>query len=140
MNNKKTAILLKDLRHFYQYTIKKIATLLGVSPAAVSKWENGDNITTEHLYALSKIYNVSFSELYNGEINKNNLNYWKAYYNLSNYDMIGEINNKNVSDLKIFFEHCNSVKKRFLELLPEWASDNLTENELEEFLKTKIGA
>ena len=52
MSNLQTASLLKQLRNNYNYTIQKVATLLGVSKAAVSKWENGDDITTEHLYDL----------------------------------------------------------------------------------------
>ena len=70
MNNFETATLLKKLRKDCNYTIQKIANLLDVSKAAVSKWESGYDIKTEHLYELSKLYNVSFSELYYGKLKK----------------------------------------------------------------------
>lgn len=134
MSNLQTASLLKQLRNNYSYTIQKIATLLGVSKAAVSKWENGEDITTEHLYDLSKIYNVSFSELYNGKLDsEDNGDYWRRNYDLSNFEIDDDITNKNVDNLKMLFDHCNMVKKRFFKLLPKWSNGELSNNELEEF-------
>ena len=134
MSNLQTASLLKYLRNNYNFTLQKVASLLGVSKAAVSKWENGDDITTEHLYDLAKLYNVSFSELYNGKLNnENNNDYWRRNYDLSNYELEDDINNKNVENLKSLFEHCNMVKSRFYKLLPKWAKDELNNNEIDEF-------
>lgn len=134
MSNLQTASLLKQLRNNYSYTIQKVATLLGVSKAAVSKWENGDDITTEHLYDLSKLYNVSFSELYNGKLDsEDNSDYWQRNYDLSNFEIDDDITNKNVDNLKTLFDHCNMVKKRFFKLLPKWSNEELSNNELEEF-------
>ena len=134
MSNLQTASLLKQLRNNYGYTIKKVATLLGVSKAAVSKWESGDDITTEHLYDLSKLYNVSFSELYNGKLDsEDNYDYWQRNYDLSNFEIDDDITNKNVDNLKSLFDHCNMVKKRFFKLLPKWAKEELSNNESEEF-------
>lgn len=134
MSNLQTASLLKYLRNKYKFTIQRVASLLGVSKAAVSKWENGDDITTEHLYDLAKLYNVSFSELYNGKLNmEDNNDYWRRNYDLSNYELEDDINNKNVENLKSLFEHCNMVKFRFHKLLPRWAKDQLNSNELDEF-------
>jgi len=134
MNNLQAASLLKYLRNNYNFTIQKVASLLGVSKAAVSKWENGDDITTEHLYDLAKLYNVSFSELYYGKLNnEDNNDYWRRNYDLSNYELEDDINNKNVENLKNLFEHCNMVKSRFYKLLPRWAKDELNNNELDEF-------
>ncbi len=134
MNNYYTSTLIKDLRINYNYTIQKVANLLGVSKAAVSKWENGDDITTEHLFDLAKLYNVSFSELYNGKLNnEDNNDYWKRNFDLSNFELEESINNKNVENLKTLFEHCSMVKTKFFELLPRWAKEELSNNELEEF-------
>lgn len=134
MSNLQTASLLKQLRNNYRYTIQKVATLLCVSKAAVSKWENGDDITTEHLYDLSKLYNVSFFELYNGKLDsEDNSDYWRRNYDLSNFEINEDITNKNVDNLKALFDHCNMVKKRFFRLLPKWAKEELSNNELEEF-------
>lgn len=134
MSNLKTAFLIKRLRNDNNFTIQKVASLLGVSKAAVSKWENGDDITTEHLYDLAKLYSVSFSELYNGKLNcEDNNDYWRRNYDLSNYELEDDINNKNVEKLKSLFEHCKMVKSRFYELLPRWAKDELNSNEIDEF-------
>lgn len=134
MNNYQTSTLLRKLRDDYNYTIQKVAGLLGVSKAAVSKWENGDDIATENLYNLSKLYNVTFTELYYGKLNnEDNNSFWQRNYDLSNYQIDEEINNKNVDKLKLFFEHCSMVKRRFYSLLPKWAYDELKEDEKEEF-------
>lgn len=138
MNNYYTSTLIKELRNNYKYTIQKVANILGVSKAAVSKWENGDDITTEHLYDLAKLYNVTFSELYNGKLNnEDNSHYWRRNYDLSNFELGEDINNKNVDNLKSLFEHCAMVKERFYQLLPRWAKNELSNNELEEFVFIK---
>ena len=134
MSNLETASLLKLLRSNNNYTIQKIATLLGVSKAAVSKWENGDDISTENLYNLSKLYNVSFSELYYGKLDsEDNSDYWRRNYDLSNFELNEDITNKNVENLKNLFEHIIMVKNRFYKLLPKWANSDLTNTEVEEF-------
>lgn len=134
MSDFKTSTLLKKLRNNYNYTVQNIADFLGVSKAAVSKWETGEDITTEHLYELSKLYNVTFSELYNGELNgESNEDCWKRNYDLSNFDFEENISSKNVDKLKDLFDHCNMVKDRFYELLPKWAKNKLSTKELKEF-------
>ncbi len=121
MNNGYISSLLKKLRTDLGYSCKMVADILNVSKSSVSKWENGDDIKTEHLYELAKLYNVSFSELHNGKLNDD----WSRKYDLSYYNMY--------ETKKMFFEHCTMVKKRFFELLPQWASNKLNENEIEEF-------
>lgn len=134
MSDFATASLIKHLRKRSNYTIQKVSKILGVSKAAVSKWENGDDITLEHLYDLSKLYNVSCSELLNGRLNnETNSDYWRRNYDLSNYRLDEDINDKNVNEVKILFEHCNMVKSRFLDLLPRWSNDELSALEIEEF-------
>lgn len=134
MNNFYVSTLIKELRTSFGYTIENVANILGVSKAAVSKWENGDDIATDHLYDLAKLYNVSFSELYNGKLyREDNNDYWRRNYDLSNFEFDGVINNKNVDLLKKLFEHCVLVKNKFYELLPKWANNELSINESEEF-------
>ena len=50
-----TGSLLKKLRNDSNYSMQKIAALVGVSKAAVSKWENGYDISIDNLLQLSKI-------------------------------------------------------------------------------------
>ena len=134
MSNYQTGTLLRQLREESNYSLQDIANYLGVSKPAVSKWEYGDDIKTENLYALAKLYGVTFSELYEGKL-KNELKdqYWKRNFDLSNFEIKDEINNKNIEDVRIMFEHITLVKKTFLSLMPRWANDRLTQDELEEF-------
>lgn len=134
MSNCLTGTLLEKLRKDNNYTLQEIAHLLGVSKAAVSKWEAGEYITTEHLYDLAKLYNVNFSELYHGKLNyETNNDYWRRNYDLSNFELEEDINTKNVDNLKNLFDHCNMVKERFFKLLIRWAKNKLNNNEIEEF-------
>lgn len=134
MSNLLIASLLKGLRNSYNYTILDAANLLGVSKASISKWESGDYIAIEHLYGLSKVYNVSVSELLSGKLNsEENTLFWKRNYELSNYELKEKITNQNVEQLKDFYEHCNIVKKRFFDLISKWANNQLNTFEIEEF-------
>lgn len=130
--------LLTKLRKEQNYTIQKVANLLNVSKAAVSKWENTDDPSIDNLYSLSKIYNVSVEELLDGKLNdETNVDYWKRNYDLSTYKVEESIQNNNIDNLKKYFEHCNIIKNRFFELLPQWAANKLGEKKEEFFFLKK---
>lgn len=134
MSSINTANLLRELRQKFNYSCKDIAIIMGVSKAAVSKWEDGDYIRVEHLYELAKLYSVKFSELYNGRLDdEENESVWKRNYDLTNYEINGEINDKNMNQLKIYFEHCKMIKEKFFILLQKWASDEINDSEMKEF-------
>ena len=134
MSDYRVAGLLKELRKNHNYSIQKVASLLGVSKSSVSKWENAEDISIKHLYQLSKLYSVHFSELYNGKLNdEKNADYWKRNYDLNNFDLVEDINNKNDEKIKEFFDRCKNICDRFYVLLPYWAKDELTGNNLDEF-------
>lgn len=104
MDVRLTGQLLKKLRSDYNYTIQDVANLLGVSRAAVSKWENGNDISVEHLYDLSKLYNVSFDDLFYGKLNsENNGNFLKRNYDLTFCNLKSAIDSENNEVIKIFF-------------------------------------
>lgn len=129
-----TGQLLRKLRNEHNYTMQYIADMLSISKAAVSKWENGNEISVEHLYELSKLYNVSFSDLYYGKLNsENNADFVKRNYNLSFCDLKDAIDLEDNETIKTFFERCNIVKERFFSLLPLWASNKLSNIEEIEF-------
>lgn len=51
---------IRDLRHDHDMTQRELAEILGMSQTGYSKYETGENdIPTEILIRLSKIYNVS---------------------------------------------------------------------------------
>lgn len=134
MNNYNISNLLIKLRTDYGFKIQQVADIIGVSKAAVSKWENGDDIKTEHLYDLAKLYNVSLSEICSGKLNnESSKDYLYRNYDLSSFELNEDIINKNVDKLKIFFNQCKIVKNRFFELLPKWSENSLSIDESEEF-------
>jgi len=129
-----TGQLLRKLRNEHNYTIQCIADLLSISKAAVSKWESGNDISVEHLYELSKFYNVSFDDLYYGKLNsENNTDFVKRNYDLSFFDLKSAVDSGDTETIKLFFNRCNLVKERFFKLLPLWANKELSDIEKVEF-------
>ena len=125
---------IKKLRQDYDYTIEDISKKLGISKAAVSKWENGYDISVDHLYALSKIYDVSMEEMYNGAFkDEDEYEFLKRNCDLQNYDIKSEIKANNMEKIKEFFDCCSFIRKCFFELLPKWAYNELEGSQLEEF-------
>ncbi len=68
MDAEKTGKLIKELRSEKGLTQQELASLLKVSPTAVSKWENGKNLPDiSVMEAMAEILNVSCSEIILGE-------------------------------------------------------------------------
>ena len=78
MDQEKIGSLLKKIRKDNNLTQEKFAEQLGVTPQAVSKWENGKNIPDlSILKEIKKLYNIDLDSILDGENNKkkNTLNY-----------------------------------------------------------------
>ena len=78
MNQEKIGKFIKDLRKKNNLTQKELADKYNVTYQAVSKWENGKNMPDLSLLKeMSKDFNVSLEELFDGEIKnkKNNKKY-----------------------------------------------------------------
>lgn len=133
MSDYNIASLLKELRIARNFSIQDIANYLNVSKVAVSKWENGCDIKVDNLYDLSKLYNVTVDELYDGKLKEEcDEIYWKRNYDLSKY-YFDNVNEKNIDQIKELYQRCKSVKERFYKLLPKWANDELENKTIEEF-------
>ncbi|MDE7124282.1 MAG: helix-turn-helix domain-containing protein, partial [Eubacterium sp.] len=66
--NKKFSSFIAELRKEQSLTQKELADRIGVSDKAVSRWENGKNYPDiEIIQSLGEIFNVSVSELLQGE-------------------------------------------------------------------------
>lgn len=64
MNNDLSSVTsrrINELRVKHGYTIEKLAELVGVSKATISKWENGyvDNMRQNNVGRLAKVFGVS---------------------------------------------------------------------------------
>lgn len=71
MNQEKVGKFIQDIRLKNNLTQKEFAILLGVTPQAVSKWENGKNIPDiSILKIISEKYNVNIDEIINGAFNE----------------------------------------------------------------------
>lgn len=57
----KTSKRIKELRLSRNYTMEKLAELIGVAKSTIAKWENGyvDNMRQERIIRLAEIFNVS---------------------------------------------------------------------------------
>lgn len=140
MSNLSIGRLLRQLREKHRYNLDEIAMILGVNKSAVSKWEKGDDIRITNLYQLSKIYNVTVEELYEGKLKSDNsLDFLRIEFDLSYYDFDEkkELSKRNLNDIKEFYEHCKKVNDKFFSLLPKWAKNQIKDNELEVFMFIK---
>ena len=71
MNQEKIGKFIKDLRKKNNLTQQALADKYNVTYQAVSKWENGKNMPDISLLKqMSKDFNVSLEELFDGEIKK----------------------------------------------------------------------
>ena len=74
MNQEKFGVFIKEIRKKNNLTQKQLAEKYNVTYQAVSKWENGRNMPDTYLIKqISKDFNVSLDELFDGEF-KNNEN------------------------------------------------------------------
>ena len=134
MSNLNTGTLIRQLREQYGYTLQDVSKILGVSRPAIVQWEAGGDIRIENLYSLARLFNVTFSELYQGKLNNESFSeYWKRNYDLDNFKIDEDIIENDISQVKILFEHINMVKEAFIELLPKWARNELPKEESEKF-------
>jgi len=71
MDQEKIGNLLKEIRKKNNLTQSQFANLLGVTPQAVSKWENGKNIPDiVILKEIKKLYNIDIDSILDGENKK----------------------------------------------------------------------
>jgi len=75
MNQEKVSKFIKNLRTKNNLTQKDLALKYGVTYQAVSKWENGKNLPDMLLLKqMSKDFNVSLDDIFEGEYSKKNKN------------------------------------------------------------------
>lgn len=75
MNQKKTGLLLKELRNEKGLTQEQFAEIVNVSNRTVSRWENGNNMPDlDILIQISDYYEIDLRELLDGERKSDEMN------------------------------------------------------------------
>lgn len=81
---------LKELRKKQKITQMELASMLGVSDRAVSKWEKGMSApSSKHLFVLGKIFNISVEYFYGGKNNDDSAREEKGMESLKELYKIG---------------------------------------------------
>lgn len=113
---------------------KDLADILGISPAAVSQWnDEGTNITTDNLYSLSKLFHVTVDELLEGKrIGESLEDKWKREYDINEMVATGAQINLDKARLLQCLETVAKANDRFFILIDKVIKNNITENEKKE--------
>ena len=128
----KTCELIKRLRKESGLKASQFAEIMGVNKSSVSKWENNEIPSADHLYKIARHFQVTVDELLRGQLKTENL-FNSDAYDLSSFDIPKLIEKKNKEELLLYFDECNAIKKRYFEFLPKAAYQGLEGIELEEF-------
>lgn len=126
--------LIAKLREEFGLTQQDFATEIGVSKGAVCQWEQGSGIKTENLYDIAKYFNITVSELINGQLLEDN-DYFERNYSLNEFEPFYEVNESNYSELLVYLKRCKNVIKRMMMLYPLHMKNMLTKKLDEEYLK-----
>lgn len=130
----KTYELISLLKERHRMSSTQLASLIGVSKSAITKWESGDMPSIDNLYKMSKLFNVTVEELINGKLNKeDDENYLEKKYEAAEYNVGDLVNNKKYDKLKLYFKTYQLIRDNYLKLLYKAAFDKLSDKESEEF-------
>ena len=111
--------LIAKLRERYGLSQQEFAKEIGVSKGAVCQWEQGSGIKTENLYDIAKYFNITVSELIDGQlIEEEDEDYFERNYNLDDFDRFDEVNDSNYDALLEYLKRCKNVIRRFMSLYP----------------------
>ena len=112
IDTNKTGSIIQELREKEGVSCSELAKSVGVSAAAVTKWEEGGYIKTENLYSIATFFNITVSELINGELNeKPDLDYFKQKYSLDKYSDYETIEDFNKEELLKYIKTINAIKR-----------------------------
>ncbi len=114
---------------------KELATILGLSPAAVSQWnEEGTNITADNLFLLSKLFHVTVDELLEGKRTGESLeDKWKREYDINEDAAKTALVDGEKEKVLNYFAALQRANIRFFELFEKKISNSISDNELKEW-------
>ena len=122
---------LMDERNLKQ---KDLALILGISPAAISSWKDDVNdISTEHLYSLSKIFHVTVDELLEEKRTGESLeDKWKREYDINENMARMAMEFQDKEDLLQCLEIVAKANDRFFVLLEKKIKGRISDTEIKE--------
>lgn len=128
--------LVAKLREKYGLNQQEFAKEIGVSKGAVCQWEQGSGIKTENLYDIANFFNITISELIDGQLDEEeDEDYFERNYNLDDFGYFSEINDSNYGDLLEYLKRCKNVIKRFMALYALREQNKLTKKQNSEYHK-----
>ena len=113
---------------------KELAEILGISPAAVSQWnEEGTNITTDNLFSLSKLFHVTVDELLEGKRMGESLeDKWQREYEINEDAARRALVDGEKEKVLKYFVALQKANVKFFELLEKKVVGSISDNELKE--------
>lgn len=122
---------LMDERNLKQ---KDLATILGISSAAISSWKDDINgISAEHIYSLSKIFHVTVDELLEGKRTGESLeDKWKREYDINEEFARNAMEFQDKEDLLQCLEIVAKANDRFFMLLEKKIKGRISDTETKE--------
>lgn len=112
---------------------KDLAEIVGVSPAAVSKWNDMREISVDNLFALSKLFHITVDELLN-ERRANELleDKWRREYNINEAAARNAMIDHDKEALLQCLETVAKANDRFFMLFARKITNKITSNESKE--------
>ena len=109
---------------------KTLATLLGVSPSAISQCENGGGIKTEKLFQLSELFGVTLDELLSGKRAEQPIEErLDDLYYIDEDELSQAVNKENYGRITKIFQRIKIVRERFEELIYKRIFAKVTKDE-----------
>lgn len=132
--------LINEIRLNRGISQNQFAEDIGVSKAAVTQWEKGTNgIKTEKLYDIAQYFGITMTELISGKREKELLrDYLNRNYDLYPFRNLRAVSKDNINEVYQYLALCKSVITRFNEIYPKWLSNELSNEEKEEFDYLKV--
>lgn len=128
--------LIIKLREKYGLNQQEFAKEIHVSKGAVCQWENGSGIKTENLYDIAKYFNITVSELLDGQLlDEEDDDFFQRNYNLDDFEYFSEIDDSNYDVFVEYLKRCKNVIKRFMSLYFLNKENKLGKKQIKEFMK-----
>lgn len=114
---------------------KDLAAILGITSSAVSSWdEEVKSIRIDHLFSLSKLFNVAIDELLEGKRTYETLeDKWKREYGINETAAKTALINGEKEKVLKYFAALLRADKTFFELFEKKVIGNISDNELKEW-------